>query len=279
MSRIFDALQQSEFEGAGFDFSTPSVAGTATPAGEVESDDTGPDFPSVAVSVSPSSRLVCLTNEESLGAEKFRFLAVRLRQLHQSRPIKTLLITSTIPEEGKSMVSGNLAVALARKKQQKILLLEGDLRRPVLAARLGLHHLAGLSEWLRGSPATIRNIYHLEELGFWFLPAGKPPENPLELMQSRRLADLLDQLTGWFDWIVIDSPPVLPLADTTVWTRLVDGMVLVAREGASEKRQLKRSLESLDRTKLLGVIFNGCSSSDHTSYYQRYGPVRPSFQP
>ena len=198
-----------------------------------------------------------------------------MRQIQRARHLKKLLITSTIPEEGKSIISGNLAVTLARRKQQKVLLLEGDLRRPVLAREFGLAHLAGLSECLQGEPRPITNIYHLDGAGLWFLPAGKPPENPLELMQSGRLSELLDQLTAWFDWIIIDSPPILPLADTSVWTRFADGVLLVAREGTTEKRQLQRGLEARDQSKLLGMVLNSCTNADHSNYYQRYGPVAP----
>ena len=163
------------------------------------------------VLVPPQSKLVCITDEESLAAEKFRFLKVRLRHLQQKRLLKRLLITSSLPEEGKSMIAANLAYTLAKKQQQRILLLEGDLRRPSLAKQLGLGKLPGLSELLQGEPSPAMNIYRLEGLGFWILPAGSPPTDPLELLQSRELSALMDQLGAWFDWIVIDSPPVLPL--------------------------------------------------------------------
>jgi capsular exopolysaccharide synthesis family protein len=229
------------------------------------------EFPSLRVALSPDSRLVALTNKESLGAEKFRFLGVRLRQLQQSRPLKKVLITSTIAEEGKSVVSANLAVTLARKKQQRILLMDGDLRRPVLAQQFGLGKLAGVCEWLKSDTRPIANVYYLDGAGFWFMPAGRPPENPLELMQSGRLSELLDQLSSWFDWIVIDSPPLLPLADTTVWARFTDGVLLVAREGKTEKKALQRGMQVLEQSNLLGVVFNSCSNTDHSNYYQRYG--------
>jgi len=140
MSRIFDALQRSELEGNGFEFPlASSLADKGPPAAVVETNGFATSdiaqFQSLAMSVSPNSRLVCLTDEASLGAEKFRFLAVRLRQLLQARSLKKVLITSTIPEEGKSMVSANLAIALAQRRQQKILLVEGDLRRPSLSTR------------------------------------------------------------------------------------------------------------------------------------------------
>ncbi len=229
-------------------------------------------FRSLPVSLPQDSKLVCLTARESFGAEKFRFLGVRLRQLQHSRPLKKLLITSTIPEEGKSTVSANLATILARRQQPKILLLEGDLRRPSLSKQFGLGSLPGLSEWLHGEPRPITHIYRLEGPNLWFLPAGRPPENPLELMQSGRLSELLNQLSAWFDWIIIDSPPILPLADTSVWARLADGILLVTREGTTKKRMLQRGLQALEQSKLLGVVVNSSANTDHSNYYQRYGP-------
>jgi capsular exopolysaccharide synthesis family protein len=276
MSRLFEALQRSELGAAGFEFPLPEtlVDGLVQKPLQEESIPNANDlgrFPSVSASVLPESSFICITQKESLGAEKFRFLGVRLRQLQQVRELKTVLITSTIPEEGKSMVSGNLAVTLARRKQQKVLLLEGDLRRPVLTTRLGLQGLRGLSEWLESDTSQITNIHYLEGPGFWLLPSGKPPANPLELMQSGRLSGLLQQLAAWFDWILIDSPPVLPLADTSVWARLSDGVLLVVREGTTEKRRLERGLQALDQSKLLGVVLNSCTPSGQSNYYQRYG--------
>ena len=290
MSRIFEALQRSEAERSGVSNPEPfplateflqraeaEVRDAAIPqvAKEEFCEDLVGQFQSLPIHLSRDGRLICLTDEESLGAEKFRFLSVRLRQIQQTRPLKKLLITSTIPEEGKSMVCGNLAAVLARKKHQKILLLEGDLRRPVLTSRFGLGKVPGLTEWLQNEPAPMTNIYRLEGSGLWLLPAGKPAANPLELMQSGRLSGLMDQLTAWFDWVIIDSPPVLPLADTSLWMRLADGVVLVARESVTQKRQLQRGLEIIEQSKLLGMVLNSSSNSDHENYYQRYGPSVP----
>jgi capsular exopolysaccharide synthesis family protein len=230
------------------------------------------DFPSIEVRVTGASRLAFLTEPDSLAAEKFRFLGVRLRQLQQSRPLKKVLVTSTIPEEGKSTVSANLAGVLARRKQS-VLLIEGDLRRPGLAQQFGLGRLAGLGEWLQSDRQRVTNLYRLEGPDFWFMPAGNPPENPLELLQSGRLSGLMAQLSDLFDWIIVDSPPLLPLADTTVWARVTDGTLLVAREGKSERKQLQRGLEVLKKSDLLGIVLNGCAHPDHKSYYQRYSPT------
>ncbi len=235
----------------------------ASPFGDLER------CPVLQVSIPQDTRLVVVGKEESLGAEKFRFLAVRLRHLRQSRPLRKILITSTIPQEGKSTVAANLACTLARRRQQKTLLLEGDLRRPTLAARFGLGRIPGLCEWLSGQTEGI-NLYRLESLGLWVLPAGAAPENPLELMQSGKLLPLMNQLEAWFDWIVIDSPPVLPLADASMWSRLADGILLITRKGTTEKKQLLRGLETLEKSKLLGALVNSSANAAHTDYYQRY---------
>jgi Mrp family chromosome partitioning ATPase len=94
-------------------------------------------------------------------------------------------------------------------------------------------------------------------------------------MQSGRLSALMDQLAAWFDWVIIDSPPVLPLADTSLWMRLADGILLVAREGVTQKKQLQKGLEILESSKLLGMVLNSSSNSDHENYYQRYSPSAP----
>lgn len=291
MSNIFDALQRAELENSGGGSSLalatellqaaeqklresetrveqPAVgdAFDSTPAAPLDEVERCPILP---VSIREDSRLVSLGKEGSLGAEKFRFLAVRLRHLRQSRPLKKILITSTIPQEGKSTVAANLACTLARRKPQKTLLLEGDLRRPNVAARFGLGQLPGLCEWLSGETPSI-NIYRLENLGLWMLPAGSAPQNALELMQSGKLSPLMDQLEAWFDWIVIDSPPVLPLADTSLWSRLADGILLVTRKGITEKQQLKRGLEAIEKSKLLGALVNSSSNAAHSDYYQQY---------
>jgi|HubBroStandDraft_6_1064221.scaffolds.fasta_scaffold174177_2 capsular exopolysaccharide synthesis family protein len=312
MSRIFDALQRSGEERTGVKY--PDMISVATEALEPRHEDsadqagtertaleratteraraiaefdpaaltealehgaatTSAEFPTLQVAVTAASRLVFFTEPDSLAAEKFRFLGVRLRQLAQTRPLKKVLVTSTLPEEGKSLVSANLAGVLGRRKQ-KVLLLEGDLRRPVLAQQFGLGRLAGLGEWLKGDRQAVSNIYRLEGPGFWLMPAGDPPDNPLELMQSGKLSRLMEHLATLFDWIIVDSPPLLPLADTTVWARMTDGALLVTREGKTEKGPLQRGLEILRKSDLLGVVLNGRTSGDTQNYYQRYSPTR-----
>jgi capsular exopolysaccharide synthesis family protein len=300
MSHIFDALQRSEAEQSGVEAPPlaiateliqaaerktaterepalePEITAEREQAVEVVTRDSSPTpvdrFPSVQVVVSPQSRLVCLVDRESIAAEKFRFLGVRLRQLRQNRPLKKVLITSSIPQEGKSMVAANLACTLARRQQQRTLLVDGDLRRPALSQLFGLGKLPGMCDWLQSEPGPVGNIYRLEGPGCWFLPAGSSPKNPLELMQSGRLSALMDQLTAWFDWIVIDSPPVLPLGDTSIWTRLADGVLLVTRQGATQKQQLQRGLDAIEQSKLIGALLNSSQEAASSDYYSRYVP-------
>jgi len=293
MSQIFDALQRSEAERAGIDIAQLSNATellqaaerpgpAAVPLANAIDDQVSkpakpslttlsPEVDSLPVSIPPESRLVCLTDRDSLAAEKFRFLGVRLRQLRQTRPLKKVLITSTVPNEGKSMVAANLACTLARRRQQKTLLLDGDLRRSFLARQFGLGKVPGLSEWLQHQSGPLTSIYRLESAALWILPAGSTLQNPLELMQTGALSALMEQLATRFDWIVIDSPPVLPLADTSVWARMVDGVLLVARQGVCERKQLKKGLEALDQSKLLGTLINSSTDVAHSDYYYHYG--------
>jgi capsular exopolysaccharide synthesis family protein len=292
MSRIFEALQKSEARRANGDFASSPLAEEILEAAEKEinridsveikdvkivAPQRSDGFTSLPLTLPAESHLVSITQKESLAAEKFRYLGVKLRQLQTARGLKKILISSTLPEEGKSMVSANLAATLARRQQQKVLLIEGDMRRPVQAQRLGHIWLEGLAEWLAGPAVGLPNIYQLEGTGVCLLPAGSPPENPLELMQPDRLQALLSRLEQQFDWIIIDSPPLLPLADTTVWAKLADGVILVVREGKSEKKYLQRGLAVVPASNLLAVVVNSCSNTDNKNYYSRYsataGPV------
>jgi capsular exopolysaccharide synthesis family protein len=221
------------------------------------------------VLVSPESHLVSLPNLETPASEAFHLLGVRLRHLRRQRPLKKLLVTSTIPQEGKSMVAANVACALALRTQHKVLLLEGDVRRPTQSKIFGIAKRPGICEWLRGERTLIKSMYRLEGPGIWIFPAGVGAGNSLELLQSGGATPMMEQLMNWFDWVVIDSPPILPLADTSVWTNLADGILLVTRQGTTQKRQLKRGLEALGTQKLIGAVLNSAKGAAHTDYYYR----------
>ena len=291
MSQIFDALHKSESDRQGID---PGRFTTATELLEAAERNLSQDPPSCAsqpagakgdqsnllslakVLVPSQSQLVFGRDGDSLAAEKFRYLGVRLRHAQQKRNLRRLLITSCVPEEGKSTVAANLACTLATKHEQKILLLEGDLRRPSLAQKFGVGGVPGLSEWLQGDTSPAMNICRLESAGLYILPAGKLPSDPLTFLQSEKLPVLMDHLSSWFDWIVIDSPPVLPLADTSIWMRLADAILLVTRPGTTARRQLQKSLEVLEQPKLLGALVNGSQETASSAYYYGGRQVEPA---
>jgi capsular exopolysaccharide synthesis family protein len=300
MSKIFEALQRSVSERTGFPLSeAPDIATellqeterlhcSVAAAAEFPlptEPSIGPEWlqeqakpeglrscAKLVPSLTPESRVIAITDPGSVAAERFRLLAVRLRNLRQRRELKRVLITSAVPDEGKSVVAVNLASTLARYKQLRILLVEGDIRRPRIRTSLGLPAMKGLSEWLRSDVPASEVIYEVNppEVKFWLLPAGEPLAEPLELMQSGRLAALMENLSESFDLIIIDSTPILPVADTSFWARLSHGILMVVREGKTEKRQLKKALEAMEGSPLLGVVLNSCTNSEHKSYYTYY---------
>lgn len=224
-------------------------------------------FKPLEVVLSQQGKLVSVSDPEDPAAEAFRLLAVRLKTLRRKRPLKRILITSSIPQEGKSTVSANLACTLAKTPEQKILLLEGDVRRPGLSKIFGVGSRTGLCECLRGDCELSESIYYLKSAGIWLLPAGDSQSNPLEHLQSSKLPPLMERLSEWFDWIIIDSTPVLPLADASIWTRLSDGILLVARPGITERRLFKRGIEALEGQKVIGALLNSAKNLPHSDYY------------
>ena len=225
------------------------------------------------LSITPKNRLVTRAGGDTPATEAFRLLSVRLRHLRRERKLQKLLITSTIPQEGKSVMSANLACALTLGTRQRTLLLEGDVRRPTLSKVFNLNPYPGICEYLQGERTLAASMYRLDPAGIWFFPAGVAPANPIELLESAKLRALMEQLTRWFDWIIVDSPPVLPLADTSVWTRLADGILLVTRQGITQKRHLKRGLEALESKKVIGAVLNSSTNSSDNKYYSYRRPA------
>ena len=229
------------------------------------------------ISIKPPKwgKLVSLTDQESAGAEAFRLISVRLYDMRHDRHLKSLLITSTIPQEGKSMVSANLACTLAKGGHEKVLLIEGDVRRPTLAQKLGMESRAGLCELLRKEVSLFQSIVHLPDAKMWVLPSGQVDGNPLELLQSQKLSPLMTQLVGYFDWIIIDSPPVLPVADASVWSAFADGILLVTRYGITQKKELIRGVNQIDKRKLVGAVLNYSKNRCYFDYYYQRGRLSP----
>jgi capsular exopolysaccharide synthesis family protein len=221
----------------------------------------------------PEQRLITITNPNSPGAETFRVLSTRLAHLRRKRPLKKLLITSAVGDEGKSVVSVNLALTLARRAGERVLLIEADLRRPTASALLASSPLRGISEWHEHKLALQDAFYQVEGLPLWLLSAGKGIEEPLPLLESDAFAQMLAAVSEGFDWVLLDCTPMLPMADATSLSRLCDGVLVVAREGHTRKRTLIRALASIEKNKQLGFIFNEASMVQvgYERYYGGYG--------
>jgi protein-tyrosine kinase len=236
------------------------------------------ETPAVLVNASPESRLVAWTDSNSLGAEKFRALVTRFDHLRSQRQLRSFQVTSSVINEGKTLVSANVAVTLAKYSGVKTLLVEGDLHRPTLANLLGLGELRGLNHWWSDGAQDLGNYVHrLNGMPLWFLPAGKPSDQPSDLLRSARFAKVFTQLAGQFEWTVVDSTPMLPIVDVNLWSRLLDGTLLVVREGMAPVKALKKGLQALDNPKLIGVVVNEATEFDHVGYKGQYygGSARP----
>lgn len=214
--------------------------------------------------------LVAHTQPKSVGAEQFRRLAVSLRHLRSRRPLRRLLITSAAPAEGKSVSAANLAITLARPGTGRVLLLEGDLHRPALLRRMGVQFSGGLADWLEGRRELADCLARWPDLPLWVLPAAQAQALPLELLQSTPPADILRAVEGLFDWIVVDAPPLLPMADAAHWAEAADGVLLVVRPGRTRRADLAQARTQLRADRWLGVILNDCSSREHSYYGQYY---------
>lgn len=271
MSRLYDALKRMEVERRP-QAATPKAAEPVDLLKSVMAEpiDRAEDRP-VKVEVSRTSRLVALTDPQGLGAEKFRALATRLEYLCRQREIKSLQVTSSSINEGKTLVATNLAVTLAKHSGSKILLIDGDFHRPTVSSLLGLNQLQGLSHWWSGREEDIaRYVHRLSDMSLWFLSAGEICDQPSEIMRSARFAKAFNHLSGRFDWIVVDSTPMSPTVIANLWSRLVDGTLLVVREGVASVKALKKGLQALDDPKLLGVILNEALDFDGANYADQY---------
>ncbi|HZP25095.1 MAG TPA: CpsD/CapB family tyrosine-protein kinase [Terriglobales bacterium] len=281
MSRVYEALQRSqgdkssasplvphEAEDAGL-ATAVAVAPAMTAAEQAQSLNV-PNDRVLHPTPTPEQRLVALSEPDGKGAEMFRVLATRLAHMQNKRRLQKLLITSSVVDEGKSVVAVNLALTLARRPDTRVLLIEADLRRPTAGTLLSSSKLRGISEWNDGKLALEDSLYQLRDLPLWFMAAGHPMSEPLPLLESDRFAKMLDAVSANFDWVLLDATPMLPMADSTSLARLCDGVLVVVREGVTRKRILNRAVASLEKSKLVGVVFNQASTLN-LNYEHYYG--------
>jgi capsular exopolysaccharide synthesis family protein len=217
----------------------------------------------------PEQRLVSLAAPDSQGAEMFRVLSTRLAHMQNKRRLQKLLITSSVCDEGKSVIAVNLALSMARRPNERILLIEADLRRPTASSLLTKAKLNGISEWSEGKLVLEDALYQIAGLPLWFLPAGSPIADPMPLLESGRFAKMLEAVSANFDWVLLDATPMLPMADSASLARLCDGVLVVVREGFTRRKVLNKALDSIEKSKLLGTVLNQASmlNIDYDHYY------------
>jgi capsular exopolysaccharide synthesis family protein len=213
-----------------------------------------------------------------VGMEEFRTLRSRLFQIREKRPLKVVLVGSALPGEGKSFVSANLAQALARQHGRRVLLIDGDLRRASLHECLGARATPGMSDYLHGTADEYAVLQRGPLDGLFFIPGGTEVANPAELIANGRCKTLLQQLAPNFDWIVIDSPPAVPVADASMLAEYCDGVLLVVRSGSTPADQAQRAAREFREKAIVGVVLNQATpaSGYNGSYYKGFsGYGRP----
>ncbi len=190
-------------------------------------------------------------------AESFRVLRTNLQFVDVDQKQKVFVITSAIPEEGKTTTSVNLAISLAQAGM-KTLLVEGDLRRPKSGRQLGLDAAVGVTTVLLGRVTVEDAIQHHEGSGLDFLASGATPPNPAELLQSKSMADLMGRLRERYDIVIIDAPPLLPVTDAALLSAHADGALIVIRHGKVTKEQVRHSIERLHQVdaSVVGIVLN-----------------------
>ncbi len=219
--------------------------------------------------ISPESRVIVHHDPTSAGADRFKLAQIRLKSLQASRGLKSILITSPMPGDGKTTVSLNLATVLSENGKVPVLLLEADVYRPTVLERLGLKPWAGLSECARRGEDPMLAIRRIKPLGFYLLPAGHREEGDVDILQSAFTSQLVKSLSASsFAWVLIDAPPTTPVADVVTLNAHADATLLVARAGATSREAIEESTRNLGRDRILGIILNGVEGLNKV--YSRY---------
>lgn len=224
-----------------------------------------------AVAFDPSARNEPLASSDgSPRAEEFRRIRTNLQYVDVDVPARAVVVTSSLPDEGRTTAACNLAIALGRTGS-KVLLLEGDLRRPRAGQYLGVDAVRGLTDVLMGDADLDSSIVAWEPGMLDFLPSGPVPSNPSELLASHEMKALLDQLRVRYDAIVIDAPPLLLVSDSAVLAGVVDGAILVARHGQTTTEQVAQAARALGQVHagILGTVLTFLPSSQIKD--SRYG--------
>jgi capsular exopolysaccharide synthesis family protein len=274
MSRVHDALRRSELAGTLIPGSAGrqedarvAVAATTAPAsleGLLELVETIPYNPS------PEALVVDPLHPHEAPTEEFRTLRTRLNHMQSLQPIHSAVVTSPSPGEGKSFAAMNLALAEAQLSGNLTLLCDFDLRRPVVHSLLQTDRGPGITDYLQGKVALHQAMRRVGDTNLYIMPAGEPVINPLELLNLKEVKQMLDRLPSLFNWVILDSPPLLFAADANLLSTLCHGTILVVRIGATTIDSITRAMQSLCQNNVLGIIVNGARRGELYSRYTYY---------
>ena len=279
MSRVHDALRRAE---QGSVLSPPQVEGRSSAQSAATAVFTHPleglieKIQTVAYNPSPDCLLIDPTNPHEAPTEEFRTLRTRLNHMQSLQPIHTAVVSSPSPAEGKSFAAMNLALAQAQLAGNNTLLCDFDFRRPIVHSLLQLDRSPGATDYLLGKVPLHEAIRKIGDSNLYVMPAGEAVINPLELLNLKEVKDMLDQLPTVFNWVILDSPPLLFAADANLLSTLCHGTILVVRIGATTIDSITRAMQSLCQNNVLGIVVNGARRgelySKYTYYHSYYSP-------
>ena len=216
-----------------------------------------------------NKRRIAIIQPDSYVAEQFRALRGRIDAISADRPIKTIVVSSAFPGEGKTTASVNLSAVTALSLERRVLLIDCDLRKPKVHLALGLQPQTGLAEVLRNEASIDDAVMKVTGADFEVLPVRSRPSNPSELLGSVAMRKLVADASERYDRVILDSPAALGLPDAKVITHLCDGIVLVVRADSTSEEDIETLLEILDRRRILGLVLNGAKVDQ-----ARYGYAR-----
>jgi len=288
MSRIHEALKRAEQERAASQTAQKSEEHAERVVASSAVETVPPPASVLPPAVSPSPAAPHIEPEVASGSLRFEELLAKCPQADwkpdpnslvfgnpnpffpgaEQFPLQTILISSAIPAEGKTLVATNLAYALVRQRGCRALLVDADLRSPRIHMLLGAPSNPGLADYLQNTATEFETIQHGREDGLCFIPAGNHVTHPSELISSDRMKKFLDRVRPAFDWIIIDSPPALPVADASVLGGLVDGVLFVVRANSTPSEASLKACKELRDSHILGVVLNTADgSTEYSSYY------------
>lgn len=219
--------------------------------------------------------LVSLTAPASFAAEQYQGLRLTIERLARTRDVRVIAITSPAAGDGKTVTAVNLAGAIGRGSQERVLLIDADLRRPSITRLLGIDDAGtGLADLLAGSqPAAADVIKTIDGFNLSVLPAGPPRGGVSEMLRSPRLDQLLEEARREYAYVIIDTPPLLPVFDSTLLAKLADGVVMIVAANQTPRKLLAEALNLLDPATVLGIVFNRDERplfGYYNSYYRHY---------